>query len=153
MFTTTETPLADMKAGFPSASKQIQAIPNLQSLIKLLFHLCCCGQMHHSPASKAISLLFCVCSANVYGFFTADPYLTNFAPFPPAIDEVPDYTGCIDDNDCTSKCAKPALDKKTRADIVTMNAALTDVFLDSLSSQVRASFQQRCLREPNIVFI
>ncbi len=59
----------------------------------------------------------------------------------------------IDDNNCASKCAKHTLDKKTRADIITMNADLTDVFLDALSSQVRASFQQRCLREPNIVFV
>ncbi len=69
------------------------------------------------------------------------------------IDKVPDYTGCVDDNDRASKRAKHALNKKTRADIVTMNAALTDVFLDALSSQVRASFQQCCLRELNIVFV
>ncbi len=34
-----------------------------------------------------------------------------------------------------------------------MNAALTDVFLDALSLQVRASFQQSCLCEPKIVFV
>ncbi len=68
------------------------------------------------------------------------------------IDEVPDYTGCVDDNDRTLKQAKHALDKKTRADIVTMNAALINVFLNALSSQVHASFQQRCLCKPNIVF-
>jgi hypothetical protein len=98
-----------------------------------------------------MNLLFCTCPENVYGFFTADPYQTKFAPFPPLIDKVPDYTGCVDDNNRALKCAKHALDKKTRADIVTMNAALTNVFLDTLSSQVRASFQQRRLRKPNIV--
>jgi hypothetical protein len=153
MSTTMETSLADMKAGLPFAPESIQGIPNLQSLIKLLFHLCCCAQIHHLPASKAMNLLFCACPENVYSFFTADPYLTNFAPFPSVIDEVPDYTGCINDNDCASKHAKHALNKKTRADIVTMNAALTDVFLNALSSQVCTSFQQRCLREPNIVFV
>ncbi len=148
-----ETFLVDMKAGFPSAPKPIQGIPNLQSLIKLLFHLCRCAQTHRLPASKAMNLLFCACPENVYGFFTADPYPTNFAPFPPVIDKVPDYTGCVDDNDCVLKCAKHALNKKTRADIVTMNAALTNVFLDALSSQVCASFQQRCLCEQNIIFL
>jgi hypothetical protein len=34
-----------------------------------------------------------------------------------------------------------------------MNAALTDVFLDALSLQVRTSFQQHCLCKPNIVFV
>jgi hypothetical protein len=100
-----------------------------------------------------MNLLFCACPENIYGFFTADPYPTDFAPFPPVIDKVSDYTGCIDDNDRTSKCTKHALDKKTRADIVTMNAALTDVFLNALSSQVCASFQQRRLCKPNILFV
>ncbi len=34
-----------------------------------------------------------------------------------------------------------------------MNAALTNVFLDLLSSQVCASFQQWHIREPKIVFV
>jgi hypothetical protein len=29
-----------------------------------------------------MNLLFCTCPRDVYGFFTADPYPTNFAPFP-----------------------------------------------------------------------
>jgi hypothetical protein len=109
--------------------------------------------MHCLSAPKAMNLLFCACPEKVYGFFTADPYPTDFGPFPPMIDEVPDYTGCIDDNDHTSKHAKHALNKKTRVDIVTMNAALTNVFLDTLSSQVPAFFQQRRLCKPNIVFV
>jgi hypothetical protein len=153
MSTTSETSLADMKAGFPSAPEPIQGIPNLQSLIKLLFHLCCRAQTHRSPASKAMNLFFCTCPENIYSFFTADLYPTGFAPFLPVIDEVPDYTGCVNENNRASKHAKHALNKKTRADILTMNAALTNVFLDALSLQVCASFQQRCLREPNIVFV
>jgi hypothetical protein len=51
--------------------------------------------MHRSPASEAMNLLFCACKRNVYGFFTAEPYQTNFAPFLPMIDKVPDYMGCI----------------------------------------------------------
>jgi hypothetical protein len=46
-----------------------------------------------------------------------------------------------------------ARDKKTRADIVTMNTTLADVFLKAMSSQVCTSFQQRRLRGPNIVFV
>ena len=34
-----------------------------------------------------------------------------------------------------------------------MNTALANVFLEAMSSQVCASFQQRCLCKPNIVFI
>ncbi len=45
------------------------------------------------------------------------------------------------------------INKKTRADIVTMNTALAKVFLNALSSQVRTSFLQRRLCKPNIVFV
>jgi hypothetical protein len=74
-------------------------------------------------------------------------------PLPPVIDKVPDYTGCVDDNDRALKCAKHALNKKTKADIVTMIAAFPDVFLNASSSKVRASFQQHCLRKLNFVFV
>jgi hypothetical protein len=40
-----------------------------------------------------------------------------------------------------------------QADIITMNTALANVFLEAVSSQVRNSFQQLHLCEPNIVFV
>ena len=148
-----ETSLADMKAGFPIAPEPIQGIPTLESLIGLLFHMCRCAQTHRSPASDTMNLLFCACPRPIYGFFTADAYPDAFAPIPPPVDEVPDYTTCSDENDRATTRAKHALNRKTRADIITMNAALTDVFLDAVSLGVRAAFQQRRLREPNIVFV
>jgi hypothetical protein len=153
MSTTTEASLEDMKAGFPSAPKPIKGILNCQSLIELLFHLCCCAQTHRSPVSTTMNLLFCASPKEVYGFFTADAYLTNFAPFPPVVNEVPDYTQCTDDNNRAAVRPKHSLDKKMRANIVTMNAALTNVFLDALLLQVCAAFQQRHLHKLNIVFV
>ncbi len=108
--------------------------------------------MHLSPASTSMNLLFCACPKEVYGFFTAKAYPANFAPFPPVVNEMPEYMQCTDDNNLETVHAKHALDKKVRADIVTMNAALTNIFLDALSSQVGAIFQQRHLCKPNIVF-
>jgi hypothetical protein len=49
--------------------------------------------------------------------------------------------------------ATHAQDKKMRADIVMMNTALADVFVEAMSSQVCASFQWRRLCEPNILFV
>jgi hypothetical protein len=46
-----------------------------------------------------------------------------------------------------------AINKKMRADIVTMNTTLANVFLKTLSSQVHASFLQLRLCKPNIVFV
>jgi hypothetical protein len=45
------------------------------------------------------------------------------------------------------------INKKTWADNVTMNTALANIFLEALSLQVRASFLQWHLCEPNIVFV
>jgi hypothetical protein len=100
-----------------------------------------------------MNLLFCACPRPIYGFFMADAYPDAFAPIPPAVDEVPDYTKCSDENDRATTRAKHALNRKTRADIITMNAALINVFLDAVSGRVRAAFQQRRLHKPNIVFI
>jgi hypothetical protein len=152
MSTMTETSLADMKAGFPSAPKPIQGILNLQYLIELLFLLCRCAQTHRSPASTTMNLLFCACPKKVYRLFPANAYLTNFAPFPPVVDEVPDYTQCTDDNDRAAVHSKHALNKKMRANIVTMNATLTNGFHDALLLQLHTAFQQQHLREPNIIF-
>jgi hypothetical protein len=148
-----ETSLADMKAGFPLAPEPIQVIPTLESLIELLFHMCRCTQTHRSPASNTMNLLFCACPSPIYGFFTADAYPDAFAPIPPAVDKVLDYTNCRDENDRATTRAKHALNRKTRADIITMNGALTNVFLDAVWVRVRGAFQQWRLRKSTIVFV
>jgi hypothetical protein len=148
-----ETSLADMKTGFPQAPEPIQGIPNLQSMIKLLFHLCPCVQTQRSQAFATVNLLFCAAPSEVYAFLTAEVYPAAFAPFPPVLPDVPSYTACMYDNKHAAAKAMHAIDKKTWVDIITMNTALANIFLEALSLQVRASFLQRRLRELNIVFI
>jgi hypothetical protein len=148
-----ETSLADMKAGFPPAPEPIQGIPNLQSLIELLFHLCCCAQTQCLPASATMNLLFCAAPRDVYAFLTSEAYPDAFAPFPPKAPNVPNFTRCTDKNNRATVRATHACAKKTRANIVTINTALANVFLEAMSVQVHASFQQRRLRKPNIIFV
>jgi hypothetical protein len=142
-----------MKGGFPPAPEPIHGFPTLTSLIDLLFHLCRCMQTHRSPASAKMNLLFCAAPRDVYEFLTTEAYPDAFAPFPPVVSNVPDFSPCTDKNERAAVRATHARDKKTRADIVTMNAALCDVFLENMSTSVRASVLQRRLSEPNIVFI
>jgi hypothetical protein len=149
----TETSLADMKTKFPQALEPIQGIPTLQSLIEFLFHLCCCVQMQRSPASATMNLLCCVAPPDVYAFLTTEAYPAAFAPFLPIVPNVPNYTACMNDNKHATVKATHTIDKKTRVDIVTMNTALANIFVKALSSQVRASFLQRHLCKPNIVFV
>jgi hypothetical protein len=100
-----------------------------------------------------INLLFCAAPPNVYAFLTSEAYPDAFAPFPPEAPDVPDFTGCTGENDRATVRATHVRAKKIRADIVMMNTALTNVFLEAMLAQVCASFQQRRLREPNIIFV
>jgi hypothetical protein len=130
----TETTLLDMKAGFPPSPKPIQGIPMLQFLIELLFHLCHCAQTQRSPASTTMNLLFCAAPCNVCAFLTTEAYPGAYAPFPPEVPNVPNYTVCVDDNGRTTVREMHARDKKTRADIVTMKTALANIFLEAMLS-------------------
>ena len=153
MSTLTETSLADMKGGFPPAPEPIHGIPTLTSLIDLVFHHCRCAETHRSPASAKMNLLFCAASKDVNAFLTTKAYPDAFAPFPPVVADVPDFSPCTDKNERATVRAPHARDKKTRADIVTMNAALCDVFLENMLTSVHTSVLQRRLSEPNIVFV
>jgi hypothetical protein len=100
-----------------------------------------------------MNLLFSAAPRNVYAFLTSEAYPDAFVPFLSEAPDVPNFTGCMDKNDRTTVRATLAHAKKTRADIVMMNTALADVFLEAMLAQVRASFQQRRLHEPNIIFV
>jgi hypothetical protein len=100
-----------------------------------------------------MNLLFCAAPKDVYAFVTTKAYPRTFAPFPPLIPDVPDFSTCTDENKRATVRAKHTLNKKMSANIIPMNIALTDIFLDCLSSQVLTSFQQRRLHQPNIVFV
>jgi hypothetical protein len=100
-----------------------------------------------------MNLLFCTAPPDVNAFLTAGAYPAACVPFPTIVPNVPNYTECTNDTEHTTVKATHAIDKKTQLDIVTMNTALADIFLEALSLQVCASFLQRCLCEPNIIFI
>jgi hypothetical protein len=141
-----------MKTGFPQAPEPIQGIPTLQSLIELLFHLCHCVQMQRSPASATMNLLYCAAPPDVCVFLTTEAYTATFAPFPPTVPDVLNYTECTDDNKHATVKVTHSINNKTWADIVTMNTAFANIFLEALSLQVRTSFLQLRFCEPNIVF-
>jgi hypothetical protein len=94
-----------------------------------------------------MNLLFCAAPPDVNAFLTA------FAPFQPIVPDVPNYTACTNNNECATVKATHTINKKMWVVIVTMNTALANIFLNALSSQVRASFLQQRLCEPNIVFV
>ncbi len=86
-------------------------------------------------------------------FFTTEAYPSNFFPFPNEVDAVPDFSTCNSDNERETLKATNARDRKTRADIVTMNAALSDVFLANLPKEICETYKPIRMKQPNTVFL
>jgi hypothetical protein len=100
-----------------------------------------------------MNMLFCAAAPDLYAFFTNEAYPTNYFPFPKVVAEVPDFTNCTNNNERETIKSTHALEKKTRADILTMNAALADVFLTSLPKSIRDGYDPICMALPNTVFL
>jgi len=120
MTTLAETSLTSMKAAFPTAPEPVVGIPTLQTLIELMLHMCRCAQTHKTPASEKMNMLFCAAAPDLYAFFTSEAYPKDYFPFPKVVADVPDFTACTKDNQRETLKSTHALEKKTRADIVTM---------------------------------
>jgi hypothetical protein len=153
MSTLMETSLTSMKAAFPAAPDPIQEIPTITSLINLMLHICQCLQTQKTPASARMNMLFCAVSPGLYSSFTTNAYPASFFPFPVEVDAIPDFSVCTTDNERETLKATNARDRKTRADIVTMNAALSDVFLANLPKGIRETYKPIHMKQPNTVFL
>jgi hypothetical protein len=100
-----------------------------------------------------MNMLFCAAVPDLYAFFTKEAYPKEFFPFPKEVEEVPDFKNCTDDNQRETLMPMHALSKKTRADIITMNAALLDVFLANLPKSIRDGYNPIRMGLPNTVFL
>jgi hypothetical protein len=148
-----ETSLTSMKTAFPTASEPVEGILALQSLIELMLHMCRCAQTHKIPASKDMNMLFCAAVPDLYAFFTKEAYPNEFFPFPKEVKEVPDFKNCTDDNQRETLKLTHALAGKTRADIITMSTALSDVFLANIPKLICNGYDPICMGLPNTVFL
>jgi hypothetical protein len=98
-------------------------------------------------------MLFCAASPGLYSFFTTEAYPASFFPFPLEVDAVPDFSTCTSDNECKTLKATNARDQKTQADIITMNAALSNVFLANLPKAICKRYEPIRTKQPNTVFL
>jgi hypothetical protein len=97
--------------------------------------------------------LFCAASPGLYSFFTNETYPTNYFLFPAEVDSIPDFSACDSDNERETLKATNARDQKRRADIVTMNADLSDVFLVNLPKAICKMYEPIRMKQPNTVFL
>jgi hypothetical protein len=100
-----------------------------------------------------MNMFFCAASPGLYSFFTTKAYPASFFPFPPEVDVVPDFSTCTSDNERKTLKDTNARDRKTQADIITMNAALSDIFLANLSKAIRKMYEPIRMKQPNSVFL
>ncbi len=118
-----------------------------------MLHICGCLQTQKTPASAKMNMLFCAASPGLYSFFITKAYPASFFPFPVEVDAILDFSTCTTDNECKTLKTTNARDRKMRADIVTMNAALSDVFLANLPKAIRETYEPIRMKQPNTVFL
>jgi hypothetical protein len=102
-----------------------------------------------------MNMLFLAALPDLYSYFTNKtfPSTSSYFPFPKEVDDIPDFSACSSDNERKSLKATHACDQKTQADIVTMNAALSDVFLVILPKAICETYEPICMKQPNTVFL
>jgi hypothetical protein len=127
--------------------------PNLFVLNDLLQYMCKCAQMHKSPISKKMNLLYVAINDTLYAHYAGgDAYPDADYPFPDKPYDVPDYTGAINVNACAALKMTHAMAQKRRNDIINMNTALIDAFLDLIPVAFKQSYEQIRIKNPNSVF-
>ena len=90
---------------------------------------------------------------NLYLYFNNKTYPSSYFPFPKEVDDVPDFSACTSNNEHESLKATHAYDQKTQADIITMNASLSDVFLVNLPKAIHETYEPICMKQLNTVFL
>jgi hypothetical protein len=100
-----------------------------------------------------MNMLFCAAAPDLYAFFTKEAYPKEFFPFAKEVEEVPDFKNCTDNNQHEMLKSTHPLARKTRADIVTMNASLSDIFLANLPKSICNNYNPICMGLPNTVFL
>jgi hypothetical protein len=100
-----------------------------------------------------MNMLFCAASPGLYSFITTKAYPASFFPFPIEVDTILDFSSCTTDNERKTLKATNARDRKMRADIVTMNAALSDIFLANLPKAICKTYEPIRMKQPNTVFL
>jgi hypothetical protein len=98
-------------------------------------------------------VVLCSVTRSLFFFFTTKAYPASFFPFPVEVDAIPDFSACATDNERETLKAINARDRKMRADIVTMNAALSDIFLANLPKAICKMYEPICMKQPNMVFL
>jgi hypothetical protein len=100
-----------------------------------------------------MNMLSLAASLDLCSYFISKAYPSSYFLFPKEVDDIPDFSACTSDNKRKSLKATHACDQKTRADIVTINLALFDVFLANLPKAICKTYKLIHMKQPNTVFL
>jgi hypothetical protein len=148
-----ETPAATMHLAFPTPPKSSLGSPNLFILNNLLQYLCKCAQTHRSPISKKLNILYVAINPTLYGnCLGGEAYPNVDYPFPPETADLPNYSGCNETKDHANVKVTDGMALKQYNNIINMNPALIDTFLDLVPVAFKQSYVQIRMENPNSVF-
>jgi hypothetical protein len=115
--------------------------------------MCHCLQTQKTPALATMNILFLAASPDLYLYFPNKTYPSCYFPFPKEVDDIPDFSTFTSNNERECLKATHACDQKTQADTVTMNAALSNVFLANLPKAICETYKPIRMKQPNTVFL
>ncbi len=112
-----------------------------------------CAQTHKSPISKKVNLLYVAINPALYGHYSGGKaYPDADYPFPPKVMDVPNYSECMDTNDCVNVKVTHGMALKQCNDVINMNSALNNAFLYLVPVAFKQSYKQIRMENPNSVF-
>jgi hypothetical protein len=149
-----ETSAATMQAAFSAPPKATLGTPTQFVLNNLLQYMRKCAQTHKSTISKKMSLLYYVAvNPDLYKHHAGnEAYPVDCYLFPADVPDVPNYAGSINSNDRAARKCTYGMALKKHNNVVNMNAALIDVFLDLIPIAFKQAYEQKRMEDPNAIF-
>jgi hypothetical protein len=142
-----------MRLSFPTPPEPCLGTPNLFVLNNLLPFLCKCAQMHKSPISIKMNLLYVAIDPTLYEHYSGGKAYPNADyPFPPKVVNLPNYSGCTDTKDCANIKVIHSMALKQCNNVINMNSDLIDLFLNLLLVAFKQSYEQILMKNPNFLF-
>jgi hypothetical protein len=89
----------------------------------------------------------------LYGHYSSSKaYPDADYPFPLIVEDVPNYSGCTDTNNCTNANVTRGMALKQRNNVINMNSTLIDALLNLVPLVIKQSCKQVQIENPNFVF-
>ncbi len=115
--------------------------------------MCECAQTHKSTISKKMDLLYVAINPNLYKHYAGNKaYPVDCCPFPANVPNMPGCASSIDSNNCAVRKCTHRMALKKHNNIVNMNAALIDAFLNLIPVAFKQTYKQKRMEDPNTIF-